>query len=131
MVLLWGSTAAAEMDEAWFTGFSEELAQCLLDAERCAEACEALLEHVQQSDDAELQKVIVEALIAPAAVARILIELIDQPSNLMLAACRLCRDVTFMAAEQLDALGARLDGADTIAALRASAGSCEHLLDLA
>jgi hypothetical protein len=119
------------MDEAWFTGFAEELAQCLLDAERCAAACESLLEQVQQGDDAELQKVLVDALIAPAAVARVLIELIEQPRNLVLAACRLCRDVAAMAAEQLAALGTRLDSADTIAALRASADSCAHLLDVA
>jgi hypothetical protein len=119
------------MDELWFTGFSEELAQCLLDAEQCAEACEALLETVQQGGDAELQQLLVDALIAPAAVARVLIELIEQPPNLVLAACRLCRDVAFTAAERLAALGTRLDCTDMIAALRASAASCEHLLDVA
>jgi hypothetical protein len=118
------------MDEAWFTGVAEELAQCLLDAERCALACESLLERMQQGDDAELQKILVDALAAPAAVARVLIELIEQPPNLVLAACRLCRDVASRAAEELAALGTRLDSPDTIAALRASAGSCEHLLDV-
>ena len=119
------------MDEAWFTGFAEELAQCLLDAERCASACESLLEQAQQGGDAELQKIVVDALVAPAAVARVLIELIDQPPNLVLAACRLCRDIASTAAAQLAALGTRLDSADTIAALRASARSCGHLLDVA
>jgi hypothetical protein len=119
------------MDEAWFTGLAEELAQCLLDAERCAVACESLLEQTQHGDDAELQKILVDALVAPAAVARVLIELIEQPPNLVLAACRLCRDVASTAAEQLAELGTRLDGADTIAALRASAGSCGRLLDVA
>jgi hypothetical protein len=119
------------MDEAWFTGFADELAQCLLDAERCAETCETLLETVQQSGDAELQKLVVDVLIAPAAVARVLIELIDQPPNLVLAACRLCREAASTAAEQLAALGTRLDSADTVAALRASAGSCERLLGVA
>jgi hypothetical protein len=118
------------MDEAWFTGVAEELAQCLLDAERCALACESLLEQMQHDDDAELQKILVDALVAPAAVARVLIELIEQPPNLVLAACRLCRDVASRAAEELAALGTRLDSPDTIAALRASAGSCEHLLDV-
>jgi hypothetical protein len=61
----------------------------------------------------------------------VLIELIDQPPNLVLAACRLCREVASTAAEQLAPLGARLDTADTIAALRASAGSCGRLLDVA
>jgi hypothetical protein len=119
------------MDEAWYTGFAEELAQCLLDAARCAEACESLLEQGQQGDDAELQKILVDALVAPAAVARVLIELIDQAPSLVLAACRLCRDVASTAAEQLAARSTRLDSADTIAALRASARSCDHLLEIA
>ena len=119
------------MDEPWFTGFAEELAQCLLDAERCAEACESLLEQVQQGDDAELQKILVDALVAPAAVARVLIELIEQPPNLALAACRLCRDIASQAAEQLAALGTRLDAVDALATLRASAASCGKLLDVA
>ena len=119
------------MDEAWFTGYAEELAQCLLDAERCAEVCETLLEKTQQSHDAELQKVLVDALVAPAAVARVLIELIDQPPNLVLAACRLCREVASTAAEQLAALGTRLESGDAIAALRASVASCDRLLDAA
>jgi hypothetical protein len=117
------------MDEAWFSGFAEELAQCLLDAERSSEACEALLEAVQQNDDPELQKDLVDALVAPAAVARVLIELIDQPPNLVLAACRLCHEVASTAIERLVALGTRVDSTDTIAALRACAGSCERLHD--
>jgi hypothetical protein len=119
------------MAETWFTGFAEELAQCLLDAERCAEACESLLEQVQQGDDAELQKILIDALVAPAAVARVLIELIEQPPNLVLAACRLCRDVAAPAAERLAALGTRIDSADAVAALRAAADSCGRLLDVA
>ena len=119
------------MDEAWFTGLAEELAQCLLDAERCAEVCETLLETVQQSGDAELRKIVVDAVVAPAAVARVLIDLIDQPPSLVLAACRLCREVATTAAEQLTALGPRLDSAATIATLGASAGSCDHLLAVA
>jgi hypothetical protein len=117
------------MDDTWFTGFSDELAQCLLDAERAAEACEALLESARQSADAELRKAVADVLVAPAAVARVLIELIDQPPNLVLAAFRLCHEVASTAVEQLVAVGTRLDSAETIAALRASAASCEHLLD--
>jgi hypothetical protein len=119
------------MDEAWFTGFADELAQCLLDAERCAEACEALLEQVQQGTDAELQQRVLDILVAPAAVARILIELIEHPAHLVLAACRLCRESASAAVVELEALGSQLDSADAIAALRASAGSCEQLLDVA
>src|ERR1700704_3235781 len=119
------------MDEAWFTGFADELAQCLLDAERCADTCEGLLEQVQRGADAALQQRVLEILVAPAAVARILIELIEHPAHLVLAACRLCRESASAAADQLEALGARLDSAAAIAALRTSAGSCERLLDVA
>src|SRR5437879_12990317 len=117
------------MDEAWFTGFADELAQCLLDAERCADACEALLEQVQRGADAELQKEALDILVAPAAVARILIELIEHPPHLVLAACRLCRESASAAAQQLEALGPRLDSADAIVALRGSAGSCGQRVD--
>jgi hypothetical protein len=119
------------MDEAWFSGVADELAQCLLDAERCADVCEALLEKVRRGPDAELQTRVLDILVAPAAVARILIELIDHPPHLVLAACRLCRESAFAAAEQLETLDAQLDSADAIAALRASARSCEQLLAVA
>jgi hypothetical protein len=117
------------MDEVWFTGCADELAQCLLDAERCAEACEALLERVGQTEDAELKKSVVDALVAPAAVARVLIELIDRPSSLVLAACRLCCESAQSAVEQLEALGRPFDSADAIAALRICGDSCRRLLD--
>src|SRR4051794_31905291 len=119
------------MDEAWFSGVADELAQCLLDAERCAQVCETLLETVRRGPEAALQKRVLDILVAPAAVARILIELIDHPPHLVLAACRLCRESAFAAVEQLEALGKQLDSADAIAALRASAGSCGKLLDVA
>jgi hypothetical protein len=119
------------MEEAWFTGFADELARCLLDAERCAEVCESLLQTVQRGADRELQQQVLDILVAPAAVARILIELIEHPRHLVLAACRLCRESAAAAADQLEALGARLDGAEAIAGLRTSATSCERLLDVA
>jgi hypothetical protein len=119
------------MNEAWFTDFADELARCLLDAERCADACEALLEEVQRGADAKLQKEALDILVAPAAVARILLELIEHPPHLVLAACRLCRESAFAAAEQLEALGTQLDSANAIAELRASGRSCEQLLDVA
>jgi hypothetical protein len=131
MLLLRGSTPAGGMDEAWFTGFSDELAQCLLDAERCANTCEALLETVQRTADPELHQRVLEILVAPAAVARILIELIDHPPHLVLAACRLCRESASAAVVELEALGPQLDSAEAIAALRTSAGSCGKLLDVA
>jgi hypothetical protein len=119
------------MDEAWFSGVADELAQCLLDAERCAEVCETLLQTVQRGPDAKLQKRVLDILIAPAAIARILIELIDHPPHLVLAACRLCRESALTAADQLETLAAQLDTSDAIAALRAAARSCKQLLDVA
>ena len=44
----------------------------------------------------------VDLLAAPAAVSRVLIELIDQPPQLVLAAVRLCRELTATAAAQID-----------------------------
>jgi hypothetical protein len=119
------------MDEAWFTGFADELAQCLLDAERCAQICEALLETAQRSTDTAVQEQVLDILVAPAAVARILIELIDHPPHLVLAACRLCRESAAAAADQLEAMSMQLDTVEAVAALRASANSCERLLDVA
>ena len=119
------------MEDAWFTGVADELARCLVDARVCAGACERLLEDTRRLDDGELQRQVVAALVGPAAVARVLIELIDQPPSLVLACCRLCRESAQAAVEQLDGLGARIDGADAIAALRDSASSCGRLLDAA
>ena len=116
------------MDNAWFTDLADELAQCLVDAERCAEACEQLLETLRGSSDPELRQIVVDALVAPAAVARALIELIDQPPRLVLAACRLYRDCAATAVACLEEVGERVDSADAVAALRATLGSCERLL---
>jgi hypothetical protein len=115
-------------DDVWFSDLADELARCLVDAERCAIACEALLEQVRRSSDPELRAIVLEALVAPAAVARVLIELIDHPPRLVLAACRLCDESAQAAVEQLELLDSRLDSADAIAALRASAASCKRLL---
>jgi hypothetical protein len=83
------------MDEAWFTEFADELARCLVDARACAETCEAFLaSEAAQPDD-------VRRLAAPAAVSRVLIELIDHPPELVLAAVRLCRDLTSAAAREV------------------------------
>jgi hypothetical protein len=119
------------VEEAWFTGFADELARCLLDAERCADACEALLEDSHDHATAEVQRVVAETLVAPAAVARVLIELIDNPPRLVLAACRLCRESATDAADRLELVGRELDCASAIAALRAASGSCGTLLDAA
>ena len=107
------------MDDAWFTKYADELARCLVDARACAEACETFLaSSVARGDD-------VRILAAPAAVSRVLIELIDHPPQLVLAAVRLCRDLASAAVEQLD-------GPDElVAALRAAATSSAALLEAA
>ena len=107
---------------------ADELARCLVDAETCAEACERLLEAAKQSADADVQQRLADALVAPAAVARVMIELIDQP-ELVLAAARLCRDRGQEAITELVALGGRIDGAEALPALRAHVASCTRLLD--
>jgi len=117
------------MGETWFTGLADELARCLVDAETCADACERLLEAALRDGDAALQECLREALIVPAAVARVLIELIDEPPQLVLAAARLCRDRGAAAIVHVEALAGRVDGAEAVAALRASVDSCSRLLE--
>jgi hypothetical protein len=80
------------MGETWFTGCPDELARLLIDARACADACEA---HLASAPAA------IDVLAAPAAVSQVLIDLIDQPPQLVLAAVRLCRDLSLSAAEEL------------------------------
>jgi hypothetical protein len=117
------------MESAWFNTLADELARCLTDAEACADACEALLEAVRDGADEETRRVVLAALVAPAAIARVLIDLIDQPAQLVLAACRLCHESSTAAIGQLEALDGQVDSAAALQALRASAASCERLLD--
>ena len=117
------------MDAAWFTELADELARCLTDAGACADACEALLERARDLRDPELQRAVVTALVAPAAIARVLIDLIDHPPQLVLAACRLCRDSARAAVAELERLAGHLDVSKALAALAAAAASCDVLLD--
>jgi hypothetical protein len=117
------------MEGTWFTGVADELARCLTDAQTCAEACEALLESVREATDDDSRRVL-QALVAPAAIARVLIDLIDQPPQLVLAACRLCRESARHALAELEALDERIEISRAVAALRASADSCGRLLDV-
>ena len=116
------------MDDTWFNGMADELAQCLVDAEACADACERLLDASRETGDVDLQRRLRDALVAPAAVARVLIDLVDYPPPLVLAAARLHRDRGAAAIAHLEALGGRIDGDEALAALRASVGSCADLL---
>jgi hypothetical protein len=112
------------MGEAWFTAYADELARCLVDARDCAETCEAYLERVRDESDGERLAEAVDVLAAPAAVARVLIDLIDQPPQLVLAAARLCREAATTAAAELDA-------PEVVAALERVAESAGELLEAA
>jgi hypothetical protein len=105
------------MEDVWFTECADELARRLLDARTCAEECERFL----ASDAARVGDV--RTLAAPAAVSRVLIELIDHPPQLVLAAVRLCRELTTTAAEEVGA------PEEVLAALRAVAASSAALLE--
>jgi len=109
------------MGEAWFKACPDELARLLVDARACADLCEAHLDDPALGPD-DLRRA-VHALAAPAAISRLLIELIDQPPEVVLAAVRLCRDLTAAAAD-----GPRLPR-DVAAALRAASRSAAELLD--
>jgi hypothetical protein len=111
------------MGEAWFTEYADELARCLVDAENCAAVCEGYLEGLDR-DGGDLRGAL-DTLAAPAAVSRILIELIDQPPQLVLAAARLCRELASTAADRLEA------PLDVVTALRAAAASAGALVDAA
>jgi hypothetical protein len=116
------------MGDAWFTGVADELARCLVDARHCAEECESFLESLRETDDLETQRRVVEALVAPAAVARVLIDLIDQPPELVMAATRLCRDAAESAIVQVEGIRGP-QAARVVEALRTAAESCGRLLD--
>jgi hypothetical protein len=107
------------MDDAWFTGFADELARVLADARTCAETCEEYLRTVSADRiDAD-----VRILAAPAAVSRVLIDLTDRPPQIVLATVRMCRDLASAAADELTG------APQVVAALRAVALSTAALLD--
>jgi hypothetical protein len=105
------------VEDAWFTECADELARCLVDARTCAEACERFLASDAAGAD-DLRR-----LAAPAAVSRVLIDLIDHPPQLVLAAVHLCRELTATAA------GGPAVPADVATALRALADSSAALLE--
>ena len=109
------------MGEAWFKAFPDELARLLVDARMCADVCEAHLDDPTLEPDGLRRAV--HALAAPAAISRLLIELIDQPAEVVLAAVRLCRDLTGAAAAESSL------PAEVAAALRAASASAAELLD--
>jgi hypothetical protein len=115
------------MGDAWFIEVADELARCLVDARNCAEAGERLLESAQLGPQ---RKAVFDALVAPVAVSRVLIELIDYPPQLALAASRLLADTADAGAATLESLDG-FDATEAIAALRRAAASSQALLEAA
>jgi hypothetical protein len=122
------------MNETWYTEVPDELARCLTDASTCADACERLLETVAASPDHDLRRHLVEAVILPAAVSRVMLDLVDRKSH-VLAAATVCRDTARVAIERLEPLAAQVPGDEAlpgldgaVEALRACVASCDQLL---
>ena len=116
------------MDETWFSDYADELGRCLSDARACAEACEQLLESLSADDDPRRRRTILDAVLGPTAVARVLIDLIDQPPELLLGAARLCADGCRHAVAELEGLDDSRT-APAVEALRLCARSCAQLVD--
>lgn len=116
------------MDEEWFSGLADELAAAIVDARACADACEELLEAGRELLGAEQRRQLLVAVVAPAAISRILIDLIDRPPALLLAAARICREASLDGAESLKGFAPPVDSAAAVAALRRAAESCGRLL---
>jgi hypothetical protein len=115
------------MGDAWFTEVADELARCLVDARNCADAGERLLASPQLGAH---RKTAFDALVAPVAVSRVLIELIDDPPEVALAAARLLSDTADAGAATLAEVDG-LDAVEAIAALRRVATSSRALLTAA
>ena len=116
-------------DETWFSGLADALAQALVDARACAAACERLLESGRETLAPGQQQRLLRAIVLPAAISGILVDLGDRPPVLVLAAARLCRETSLAALEQLASLQVPLDCTAVAFALRRSGESCGRLLD--
>ena len=117
-------------EEAWFSGLVDELAQVVLDAGECAEACEELLEESRRLGEPAEQRLLA-ALALPAACCNVLVDLVDSTPELVLATAGLCRETSLAALEKLDLLPRPLDPVTAAAALGRVAESCGRLLDAA
>lgn len=115
--------------ETWFSGLADALAQALVDARACAAACERLLESGRETLAPTQQQRLLRAIVLPAAISGILVDLADRPPVLVLAAARLCRETSLAALEQLTSLEVPLDCTAVVFALRRSGESCGRLLD--
>ena len=119
------------MSEAWFTGLADELGQAIVDARECASACERLLDAAEGLLGREQEHALLAAIVAPASISRILVDLIDRPATIVLAAAHVCRETSLQAVEELERLELPLDTAEALAALRTAAVSCGRLLESA
>ena len=117
--------------EVWFSGLADELARALLDAGACASACEELLAASKDLPDRGERQRLLAAVVAPAAVCDIFVDLLDRPPPLVLAAARVCRDTSLTGVEQLESLQPPFEWAEAAAALERVADSCARLLEAA
>lgn len=105
------------MGDAWFTGYADEIARLIVDARTCAETCEAFLQRTPAR---------VHLLAAPTAVSLVLIDLIDHPPQLVLAAAQVTLELATDAADEIAG-----EAPDVAGALRTLAASARSLLDAA
>jgi hypothetical protein len=111
------------VNDVWFTEYADELATCLVDAERCADACERLLVAVREGAAVRSPQRLVRAIVAPTAVALVLLDLIDDPPELVLATARLCAETSSNAVRELERFDLLAVG-EARDALRAFSASC-------
>ncbi|HZD87643.1 MAG TPA: hypothetical protein VE088_06525 [Gaiellaceae bacterium] len=119
------------MDEAWFSGLADELGQAIVDAGECAGACERLLETAHGRLDREREYALFAAIVAPTSISRILVDLIDRPPGIVLAAAHVCRETSLQAVVEVERLALPLETGAAIGALVAVAESCRCLLESA
>lgn len=119
------------MDEAGFTGYADELAETLGAAREAAAACEALLERARGRFAADEERWLLATLAAPAAIAQVLLELVDRPPAFLLACAQACSDASLQAAGELGERELPLDTDGTVETLRTCSEACRRLLDAA
>jgi hypothetical protein len=117
--------------EVWFSGLADELARALLDAGACAAACEELLEASTDLPDPGQRQRLLAAVVAPAAICGVFVDVLDRPPTLVLSAALVCHEASLAGLEQLEALRPQLEWAAAAAALARTAESCARLLEAA
>jgi hypothetical protein len=118
-------------ERAWFSGLADAFAQAFVDARACAAACERLLESGRTTLAPAEQQRLLRAIVLPAAISGVLVDLGDRPPQLVLTATGVCRETALTALEQLTLLAPPLDCTAVATALRRTADSCGRLLEAA